>query len=332
MRLGVMAYSTKTGLGYQTKDYVDHLKPTKIMEVDLSAFNGMQQHNWYEGSYKVRGYPSDQDIKYFLRDLDVVLFAETPLNYNFYSIARSMGIKTAVVPNWEFFDHIARPELPLPDLFIMPSVWHYDDALSFAEANGVKCIQLHHPVDRKKLHFQRRTQARFMHVAGKPAANDRNGTWDFLNACPDGTIVTQSEDLAYQVRRQYRNSKVYTGIDDQNMMYSMGSVMVLPRRYGGNCLPLNEALACGMPVIMPDISPNNNILPKEWLVPATFCSKFTPRTTIDMYDIDVSALVDKINWFRSIDIAEQSDIANKIADSISWDALKDKYVEALESL
>jgi glycosyltransferase involved in cell wall biosynthesis len=108
--------------------------------------------------------------------------------------------------------------------------------------------------------------------------------------------------------------------------------MVMPRKYGGNCLPLNEALSSGMPVIMPDISPNNNLLPKEWLVPASIDGYFTPRGRVDLYSTDLNALREKIEWFKTVNIGEQSEIADKIAESISWETLKEKYLSAIRSV
>ena len=48
-------------------------------------------------------------------------------------------------------------------------------------------------------------------------------------------------------------------------MYSGFDAMVLPRRYAGLCLPMNEALMSALPVFMTNISPNNAILPPKWL-------------------------------------------------------------------
>lgn len=332
MRVGVLAYSTATGLGYQVRSYVKHLPVTKIMNVDLSCFNGVEQLNWYPNAYKVDGYPTDEQIREFCTDIDVMLFAETPLNYNFYNIARSVGVKTAVVINWEFFDHMLKPELPMPDLIIMPSTWHFSDARDYCTTRGVKCLQLHHPVDREEITYRQRTSNIPMHLAGKPATNDRNGTWLYLEADPTGTVVTQSDDLAWHIGQRYRNATVHTKVRHNDQIYTFGDIMVLPRKYGGNCLPLNEALASGMPVIMPDIDPNNSLLPKEWLVPARLTEQFTPRTTIDIYTADTQALMDKIAELRSQDISVLSKQASDIADTISWQTLKDKYIEALEGL
>ena len=334
MRLGLIARRDNTGLGYQTLSYYEYLKPSKTMVIDLSILNGNPQNiKWYPNAQVILGTPRRNDIIRFLQDIDVVLTAETPYNYELYEIAKSMGVKVANVINWEFFDHILYPDLPLPDLIIMPSAWHLEEAKAFSEEHGIKCVHLHHPVDRNKIIYTNRTMFKPFHIAGKPAVHDRNGTWDFMTAVPDGRVVTQNEDLAKQIRMRYRNSNVFTNIDDQNQMYNIGNVMVLPRKYGGNCLPVNEALAAGCPVIMPDISPNNHLLPKEWLVPAVKISQFTPRTVIDIYEIDSDALAEKLRWFKEeANMSEESEKANKIANAISWDMNRVVWLEVLGDL
>lgn len=333
MNLGIIARSDNTGLGYQTKSYYDHLSPAKTLVVDISSINGNEQHpEWYPDGVFTRGFPLTKDLSKFLDGLDVVLTAESPYNYELYSLARQKGVKTAVAYNYEFFDWFKYPEYPLPDLLIAPSMWNYGVIDEFAQAKGIKHIYLHHPVDRQQFPFSPRTTSKPIHIAGKPAAHDRNGTWDFLQAFPDGTVITQSLELAQHIRMRYRHSKVYTGIGNPADMYKLGDILILPRRYGGNCLPLNEALSCGMPVIMPDISPNNHLLPSEWLVQASVKEYFEPRTKIEVHAINVGALQEKMEWFRHTDMLEQSIKANVIADSISWDTLKPKYLEALEGL
>lgn len=332
MKIGTLAYRTKTGLGYQVKSYIKHLGIEKILVIDLSEHNGIPLTNWYPDAPTVKGYPRNDDLEEFLKGLDVVLLAETPLNYTLYYLARKMGVKTAVVANWEFWDFYVNPHYPRPDLVIMPSVWHLEEAQEWGLVNNVKVIQLHHPVDREEFPFRLRQSASFMHVAGKPAAHDRNGTHLYLEAQPDGTVVTQSEKYAQELRTRYRHSSIYTNVEDAEFMYQLGDVMVFPRRYGGNCLPLNEALSSGMPVIMSDISPNNHLLPPEWLVPAQKTDQFEPRTIVDIFSADIDALRAKIDWFRNCDIEAESRKANEIAESISWETLKPKYMNALESL
>lgn len=333
MRLTLLVRADDTGLGYQTRAYYKHLNPHKTVIIDISNLNGNIQHyDWYKDVSLIRGIPTDEQVRSILMDTDVLLTAETPYNLNLYKIAREMGVKTACVENPEFYDHIKYPQYEMPDLIILPSVWMQREITAHATSRMTKVVQLHHPVDREDITFKLRTTHKFLHIAGKPAANDRNGTFDFLYAVPDGVVAIQDDNIANRIKRRYRHARVLQNINDRNWMYQTGDVLVLPRKYGGNCLPLNEALASGMPVIMPDISPNNHILPKEWLVPARVTDYFTPRTKVDIYSVDPDALRLKIEWFRGQDMEKLSRQASDIADTISWETLKPKWIEALEAL
>jgi glycosyltransferase involved in cell wall biosynthesis len=337
MRLGIIVRDDCTGLGYQTRDYYKWLNPSKVILIDISNLNGNPQQGWYDKvDLRINGIPTNEQCYEMLKDIDVLFTAETVYNLNLYRIAKEVGVKTICVENPEFYDHIRYPKFDMPDLIILPSVWLEENIRTHAESRGTKVIQIHHPVDRAEFPFTRRTVGRPIHIAGKPATLDRNGTWDFMQACPDGIVTTQSEDLAWHIRRRYRHSRVYTNIESPKVLYQMGDILVLPRKYGGNCLPLNEALSSGMPVIMPDISPNNHLLPKEWLVPAVSIGKLNPsgvneRSPVEMYEVDAQALVERIQWVKD-NIYFESLKANELADTISWPNLLPKYQEAIASV
>lgn len=333
MRLTLLVRADETGLGYQTRSYYKWLKPHKTVIIDISNLNNNPQHyDWYKDTHLIRGIPKEHQLRDILSDTDVLLTAETSYNLDLYKVAREMGVKTVCVENPEFYDHVKYPGFEMPDLIILPSTWMEDEIRKHAESRGTKVVQLHHPVDRSEIQFKLRTTVKPLHMAGKPAANDRNGTWDYLNACPAGVVTTQDHRLAEQIRRRYRNARVLSNITDQNWLYQTGDIFVLPRKYGGNCLPLNEALASGMPVIMPDIVPNNNLLPKEWLVPAKKIAEFYPRTKVDIYQVDPDKLRETIAYFNTGNIQEESQKASNIADTISWETLLPKWQGALESV
>ena len=329
INIGTIGYRTNTGLGYQALSYTKHLPISKVMVVDLQKENGIPLNYWHEGAQTVQGYPKPRDIKQFLDGLDVVLLAETPLNHQLYTLARNRNIKTVTVVNPEFYDHIMYPHLPMPDVIILPSVWKMDEICSHAEPLGAKVYQLHHPVDRDDFPFVKRIAAKTMHIAGKPAAHDRNGTTQYMLSTDKQVVTTQDEAYARNLRSRYRNSRVYSNIENAADMYKKGDILVLPRKYGGNCLPLNEALSSGMPVIMPDIEPNNALLPREWLVPAKKVGEFHPRIKVDLYEVDPRDLALKYQWFNEQSMELQSEIANAIANKISWQVMKSKYMEVL---
>jgi glycosyltransferase involved in cell wall biosynthesis len=107
--------------------------------------------------------------------------------------------------------------------------------------------------------------------------------------------------------------------------------LVLPRRFGGLCLPVNEALGAGMPVIMPAISPNDSWLPQEWLTPARWVRDFYAKTRVDVYETDPQVLAAKIDEFASDpdQYAKARAKAYELRTELSWTALKPLYLEVL---
>jgi glycosyltransferase involved in cell wall biosynthesis len=230
-----------------------------------------------------------------------------------------------------------------PDMFIAPSTWHYDDVDAFCKERNLKHVYLHLPIDRSEIPRRHIDSARtFIHIAGRPAVHDRNGTYTFLNAIQlsegalKGIVYTQNRELADDIKRDFPMVKVVVNLHNYAEMYKKGAVLVLPRKYGGNCLPLNEALAAGMPVIMSRLSPQTDFLPAQWLVAANKTDiDFVPRTKIDVYKVSPYELMIKMLWFKSLsnqDMKEQSNKADEIADTISWETMAPKYLEVLEAL
>lgn len=357
MKLGLVARADNSGLGMQTWEFYRHIHPDKTMVIDISAFNNNKNYpDRYDQATYITGFPTDQDWEQFFQGLDVVFTAESGYTQNFYHIARRMGVKTAVQYNYEFMDWLVNPDFPRPDMLVAPSQWHYQDVQSWCEVNNVKHIYLHCPVDRTKLPLRTIKKARtFLHVAGKAAAHDRNGTETVIKAAEllktQAKIVIHfqgNQGLAHQATHKYEDYlKQYLEQSSRNItlrkqeydnyqdIYAEGDVMILPRRYGGNCLPMNEALSVGMPVIMPAISPNSVFLPKNWLTPASKVGSFTPRTTIDIYQVSPQALATKIDEFYNMNENQmwfENLKANELAKIIDWQVLAPKYREELQKL
>lgn len=341
-RLGLMAFATDTGLGIQTRALYKHLKPAKTMLVDLSQFNHMPVHeDWYDATVRTDGIPTHPEIDSFLKDLDVVMVCETPLNYYLFERAEQLGIKTYLQANPEFFDYFNRPWLPRPSAVVPPSLWmmqQMQDAVS-----GTPVDHLPVPIDSAELPQRTITRARhFFHVAGRPAIHDRNGTLDFITAVklaagrmPDAqfTLFMQqpSDDIKEALAGAPAIKRVWN-VHDPSDMYQEGDVLVLPRRYGGLCLPAQEAAGCGIPVLMPDISPNNQWLPSEWLIRAVArVDQFQARRTIDMHNVNLVDLADRMValYYSDGAVLAMSKQAQQIAGQMSWETLLPRYQEVL---
>lgn len=359
MRIGLIARADNSGLGMQTWEFYNHMRPSKTLVVDMGGHNGNKSYpeRYPTGAVWSNGIPTIGAINEFLQDLDVVFVAEAPYNYYLYHRAKEMGVKTAVQYNYEFFDWFLYPDFPTPDMLIAPSKWHYDTVEAWARERGIRHQYLHCPVNRIKLPFQERTSFKtFLHVAGRAAAHDRNGTITVIECAKylhsDAKILLHFQgeqgighqvthtisDYADMIAQHNAKGNIivrHEEIDNYQDIYKGGDVLVLPRRYGGNCLPLNEAISLGMPVLMPAISPNTEFVEHTWLMPAEKVGEFTPRTTIDIYGVHPQSLAGKIDEFAEMD-AEQarahSLIANSLAEKIDWSEMKREYMEALEAL
>lgn len=359
MRLGLIARADNTGLGVQTYEFYLHMNPAKTMVIDIGMYNGNISHRErYPDGIFIHGMPTDDDLRSFLEGLDVVFTAESPYNPNLYDIARQMGVKTVNQYNYEFctWCEPGHEHEPIPDMLVAPSTWNYRRMDEMCERRGVKHVQLGCPVNRDRIPFiQREAFRTFLHQAGKSAAYDRNGTEIVIEASKyletDAKIVIKfqgEQGLGHQATRSVQEYKelvkqrgnpdkiefICEDTENYEDVYKLGDVLVLPRRYGGNCLPMNEALASGMPVIMPDISPNQT-LPRMWLVPAKHEGQIKTRIMIDTYSVDPRDLAKKIDqMYRmdSNDVILNTNIADHWARLHSWDDMKPLYRKALCNL
>lgn len=287
----------------------------------------------------------------FLDDLDVVFAMETPYNFNLFYMCRDREIKTVLQANWEMMAyHEGRSAgndniYPFPDVLAMPSTWHLTEAKHrFGDRTEVIHLPVPIPTDRRdETSTPNTTCTRFVHVAGHPAVADRNGTKDLLAAMR----YVKSEitvNLTCQ-RPGWLGALIETGQTPDNVtlvidsspptnywdLYDGQDALILPRRYGGLCLPANEAIGAGIPVIMPDIKPNIDWLPTEWLAEASLHDTIMTKTLVDVYRTDPESLARKIDQLASDEdfYAHARRQARDLAKTHSWDALLPDYREVL---
>jgi glycosyltransferase involved in cell wall biosynthesis len=353
VRLGLIARCDGSGLGTQTLEAYRHLKPAKTLLINVGHLHNDTTH-CNKRSYPERypdalvcndWAPDTQLLTQFLSGLDVVFSAETFYTDELVPLARRMGVRTVQQPNWEFM----RLYIPQPDMLAVPSLWHFDE---YPEPRTFLPVPI--ALDRfPRTSTQNAGSPRgatvvnnaqhFLHIVGRPAIHDRNGTPDVLGALryvkSDIRLTLKCQDVNYlaQLRMNVHvppNVEIVTDSTDVRDYwdnYTAGDVMILPRRYGGLCLPANEALGAGMPVIMTNISPNKQWLPAEWLVPATRTSTFMAFNQIDVFQANHVALAAKIDQFASDDgfYAAAKTRADELAKELSWDNLLPEYEKVL---
>jgi glycosyltransferase involved in cell wall biosynthesis len=343
MRLGIIARSDNTGLGNQTRELVKMLNPDKILLIDSHHFNANKQHpEWYK-DYNVttttRGFPTKPELIEFLRGIDVVLSCETFYRQDFLYYTKRRGIKTILQYNFEFLLNMSVPEAELPDVLLAPSLWNIDQIEKMVDGR-CKVIHLPPPTDSSLFENVRKNNMskdhnRLLHVGGKFAAKDRNGTDTVLQmlkyskANYELVITTQKfPELNLKDSRVTVNNN---NPENREELYNGFDAMVLPRRYAGLCLPMNEALISGLPVFMTDISPNNLILSKEWLVKSEHVNSFQAKSLIDVYEGNpehLATIVDE--YINNKDKREMKDSALQIGlNNFAEVNLKDKYLNLI---
>ncbi len=353
MKIGLLAYSSSTGLGYQTKAFANNIECEKILVADLSKMNGMPLNpNWYYQPRYTAGIPTDEDIKWLLEGMDIVFVCETPLNWKLFKFAREMGVKTVLQYNYEFLEYIKKPNLPAPDVLASPSFW---EMLQVEALNIAPVEYLPVPIDLRKFPYREISEVQtIIHVMGRAAFNDRNGTMLFLLLAQKMGIKNKhlkfklfaqkptdnnSERLFFEIKKRLDETKSLLGgrftvifdVAKPSEMYEDGEIMVLPRRYGGLCLPLWEAMACGIPVIMPDISPNDEVLPLEWLADAVFSSYAHTKVKIPLYHAELDSLIERTEALMK-NIVRANHRARELAEGMCWNRQKKNFFNLFKNI
>ena len=121
-----------------------------------------------------------------------------------------------------------------------------------------------------------------------------------LRSRADFELVVKSQEPLQPIIKDKRITWDSSAPDDQWRLYAGFDALIMPRRYGGLCLPCNESLTSGLPVIMPNTSPNDAVLPADWLVPGAFNGGFTSRVPIPYFNVNVAALAQKLDQWAAM--------------------------------
>jgi hypothetical protein len=345
MRLGIIARSDNTGLGYQTKQLTDMLNPSKVMLIDFSQHNSNTQHpEWYNGYevINVLGIPDGRDIDRFLKDIDVVLSCETFYNNDELILkARDKGIKTILQYNYELFGNLSKKNMELPNVLVSPSLWKIDD-IEFKFGRKAKVVHLAPPTninlfDGASKINRLKTHNRILHIGGKRAAQDRNGTNTIVDMLKyskaDYELVIKTQTKLDINLNDDRIVLDYNDSVDRESMYTGFDAMVLPRRYAGLCLPMNESLLSALPVFMTNISPNNKVLPERWLVESHLIDEFRAKTLIQVYEANLRKLAELVDNYVMLDdqqkINEKQEALCIGYDNFSPNKLLPEYIKLI---
>lgn len=306
---GAVVFATEQGLGRQAKQFHDH----GIFDVAL-----IQPHSRYQTHHE--WYPNQAySFEELMNRCDTIFFFETPFDWQYIIKARARGIKTVLFAMYE-----CTQMTYIPDVVVGGSIL---EAQTWPEL-PVQVINVPVP---DELKWRKRKRARvFVHNAGHGGLKGRNGTKELLEAMqyvksPIKLIIrTQTLELKSKDPRV----EIRYGDFPYETLFNEGDVFIYPDKFGGSCLPLQEAHASGMMVMASDRHPSNTWLPQEPLIPI---AGYKPER---IWRDFASAIVDPKAIATAIDVWYDKDITEFSLDGLewreenSWARLKPKY-EAL---
>lgn len=266
MKIGLMARADSRGIGYQTLNLYRHLHPYRTLVMllhdrlwpeDISRFDGTNvDHVDVDPGLRLL---DERKARKLARGTDCVFAVESLMDWRMIDWAREEGSATVVQANPEFLIHKVDPSLPHPDRWVYPTPWLLED-LPQGEVLPV-------PVPDSAPFLAPEPTGepiKVLHVAGHAAAGDRNGTVEFMDCLrylkrPARVTVYGQDGWLPRVPNLPGYVELIlnpNGVKDNWDLYRDQQLIVLPRKYGGLCLPAQEAARCGLAVMMPDCSPN----------------------------------------------------------------------------
>lgn len=319
MKIGSIVYATEQGLGYLAHSFYDH---GVVDEVIVAIHSSRQTMPWYPGSehIPIRSIASNRLVKEFCREMDLMLFFETPFDWSLIEFCKSVGVKTALMPMFECMPK----SHPKADITLCPSLLdkqYYPDGVFI-------------PVPVDFTWKERSTALTFVHNAGHGGLKGRNGTVELLAAM---TYVKSPLKLVVRSQSKELSSPdpriIFEGRVPQSDLYAAGDVFVFPEKFNGLSLPLQEAYASGMLVMATRRFPMDTWLPDEPLIHPfgyrmqEISGRCLPFQEAIVEPTEIARTMDA--WYGK-DITEFSRKGREWAKQNSWNALRSKYLEVLQ--
>lgn len=333
MACGILARADMGGIASQTLEMARHVAPTKILIVDLGPNGrGPTDPTLFDGLAPEilvsHGPPREAEWEWFLPGLDSVYMVESPYDDRLAEFCADAGVELVVHANPELWREEYRGETTR---VVLPTRW---------EKHRVRrSTIMPQPIARDRLPFRQREQARTFLFPASPAMKDRHGSRLLMSSL---RMVDRNFRLivspwarekrlkAGRIPVEYRQ-----GQRDYWRIYDDADVLVLPRRYGGLSLPIQEAASAGLAIVTLDLPPYRDFLHPAGLVPAGIDEQGYPMKG-GRFDImgckpgDLAAAITRL--IRNPDlVAEMSAHSDAWAATLDWRIWKNEWRTLLRS-
>jgi hypothetical protein len=341
VRIGLIARSEYArGLAIQSKNFYDHMPVDKVLLVHMPNPDCALRDDWYDPSHttivdSLPGHTLDEHVvRSWMEGLDVVFTVETPYDWSLPGWAASMNVRLVIQGNPEFVRHGLEgyEHYGHPTQWWWPTRWRTE---VLPRGRWMPVPMPDHPATAAAAHDG---PLRVYHIAGKRAFADRNGTDCFINALrglsKDVLVTLHGLEHSLPEIQPIIGLSVHVeniGVADLWDMHAGQHLLVLPRRYGGLCLPALEAASRGIAVMMPEVSPNDELASIR--VPAMGGRKIRVAAgeifACDVHHFALAQEINALNLDRDRLLLAQQNAYRMVP---RWSEWRDRYLQAFGDL
>ena len=329
------------GLGSLSRSFSDRLGFHRT--VSLSRHQGEHCPHWYPRNRIAADGLTVELLAWLCDGADVLLTFETWYGDLAPRVARRMGVRTALAPMYECCP-LAGSGLEETELAICPSLLDLREMSRTPGLAAARRVFLPVPFDVERIAFRRRRRARvFLHSMGHGGIAGRNATgrvieaWRYVKSPARLVVRHQSPPPVRQPRdeRIAFLSGAAGGVENYWDLWSEGDVLLHPHRWDGLSLPIQEALAAGMPVMTtrywPFCDADGDL--QGWLpqssqqmsIAVTSTTRQRICRAIDAQETTPQAIAAAVDAWYDADISSASDDARAYAQRHSWRRLLPEY-------
>jgi hypothetical protein len=334
-RVGLIARCTSSGLGHLSKSLYDNYPIFSVLCITDADPRYKDHIDWFPDATFVRWADMPNfPFARFLSEIDVLFCYEIFYDRKLLDTARRMGVRTVLM---------GMPELTRrkghqgfigdPDEYVWPTMWLKPEGERRLPVPVQTIEDVSVPSGEGPL--------RIVHVAGAPAIGDRNGTRIFMEAlklvrsevhvrvCVNGPYEPILAGIPPNVEIEVRRD-----VSEPFWLYADAHVLMMPRRYGGLCLPAHEAMGYGLVVYMTDyVIGTGDYDAALMLESEPWGRQNTPIGSVRTHIVAPETVADTIDLFapRQHLLKRAKDGALAWAQEHSWANLKPRYDEVLQA-
>lgn len=323
--IGCIARCDDGGLGTMTVEFVRHVKPDVVLVVMPTAARGTNRLDRIDAPLVlVADWPSTDDDPWLqlVGLCDAIYTAETPYHPHLPAWCAMTDTRLVVHAMPEYYRWGDTPPF---DVWA-PTYYRLDQLPRETPVVPV-------PVDLDRLKRRDVTRVRRVLHISSGAHYDRNGTHLLKRALvrcrePFELVIGGVHRPTRSVSRVTVETK--STVDEYWQWYEDVDALVMPRRYGGLSLPMQEAAACGLPVVMLATDAN-----AEWTHPDLRVPTKPARTVRmsggivflgDCHPADLAATLDRL---VSGPVSDYTETSAAHGDSLDWRAWSGLYAALL---